>query len=91
MNPDDGPTESDTNGKGGKGAPSGGNIAIAQLTVATGKSFDAKVNCQGHDTKGVGSPGPISHAHVCGRSVCTCIHAETDMTTARVKFSAACM
>jgi hypothetical protein len=51
MNPADGPSATDTNGKAGKGTPKG-NIVIAQLTVKTGTVFDAQVNCQGLTSHG---------------------------------------
>jgi hypothetical protein len=51
MNPGDGPSLMDANGKVGKGAPTG-NIVVAQLTVKTGSSFEARVNCQGHTNHG---------------------------------------
>jgi hypothetical protein len=46
LKPDDGPSVQDSNGKQGKGKPSG-DIVIAQLTVPVGTSFDAQVNAQG--------------------------------------------
>jgi hypothetical protein len=51
MNPSHGPGPSDTNGQQGKLTPSG-DITIAQLTVKTGSSFDARINCQGHTKNG---------------------------------------
>lgn len=51
MNPEHGPTISDTNGKEGKGSPQG-NVVIAQLTVKTGTTVDAQVNAQGHTNHG---------------------------------------
>ena len=51
MSPDDAPSVTDANGKAGKGTPTG-NIVIAQLTVKTGSTFDASVNCQGRTDHG---------------------------------------
>ena len=51
MNPVEGPSPSDANGAQGKGQPNG-DITIAQLTVKTGTSFEARVNCQGRTKTG---------------------------------------
>jgi hypothetical protein len=51
MNPGDGPSVTDANGKAGTGSPKG-NIVVAQLTVKTGTSFDARLNCQGLTSHG---------------------------------------
>eukprot|EP01047_Picozoa_sp_COSAG01_P115125 COSAG01_NODE_43775_length_426_cov_1.061162_1_plen_94_part_10 len=51
MNPDDGPSLTDANGKAGRGTPTG-LIVVAQLTVKSGVSFDARLNCQGHTNHG---------------------------------------
>ena len=51
MNPGDGPSVTDANGKAGTNTPIG-NIVVAQLTVKSGTSFDARLNCQGHTNHG---------------------------------------
>jgi hypothetical protein len=51
MNPSDGPSVTDANGKVGTGYPTG-NIVVAQLTVKSGTSFDARLNCQGRTNHG---------------------------------------
>jgi hypothetical protein len=51
MNPSDGPSVTDANGKVGTGYPTG-NIVVAQLTVQSGVSFDARLNCQGRTNHG---------------------------------------
>jgi hypothetical protein len=51
MNPGDGPSVTDANGRVGTGTPTG-NIVVAQLTVKTGTSFDARLNCQGRTNHG---------------------------------------
>jgi hypothetical protein len=51
MNPSDGPSVTDANGKVGTGTPTG-NIVVAQLTVKSGVPFDARVNCQGRTNHG---------------------------------------
>lgn len=52
MDPNDGPTMEDNNGKAAKGALNGGAIPIAQLTVKSGSSFVARLNAQGHTKSG---------------------------------------
>ena len=47
MNPKEGPSTADCDGLKGK-SNSAGDVVIAQLTVPTGKPYEAIVNCQGH-------------------------------------------